>query len=240
MTEAVPREWDGIPCFVCAPGPSLTEDVVKRIRYTRLFSDCRVLLVGDSYRIMPWADAMYACDPKWWKHHKTCNGFVGHKWATHEPPGHNNDEAAKEWGVRLVSGKHQPGYSTDQSLIHYGNNGGHQAINLAILLGSPLIVLAGFDMDKPNGKAHFFGEHPKEVGRSGDYAKFAKHFKQPPEGVEILNTTLTSKLDAYPKVELEEAIARLSSKKVRRDSDHLRDRPEYHPGPDSVGECVAG
>jgi hypothetical protein len=164
---------------------------------------------------MPWADALYGCDARWWNVHKDCDGFTGVKWSSHEQspdgkPSHTNDkrEVAEKYGIRLVNGTAGAGFSTNPELIHYGDNSGFQSVNLAILFGSPYIVLVGFDMRHIGGKSHFFGDHPTGVFQRGEYESFAAKFDKapPPDGVTIINATPGSALKCYPMMELETAI----------------------------------
>lgn len=160
---------------------------------------------------MPWADVLYGCEPRWWGVHKDCNGFAGVKWSTHDKDSTANDktEAAESYGINIVKGAPGAGFSTDPGVIHYGDNSGFQAVNLAILLGSPYIVLVGFDMRHVSGKSHFFGDHPRDLYQRNEYESFALKFdKAPaPDGVEIINATPNSALTCYPMVTLDEAIA---------------------------------
>jgi len=169
------------------------------------------VVVQDAYRIMPWADVLYGCDARWWDAHAGCMGFSGDKWSTHSRDGCADDkyETAEKYGLRLVKGEPGAGFSTNPSVIHYGDNSGFQAVNLAILLGSTYIVLVGFDMRHISGKSHFFGDHPKGLFQRAEYESFAKKFdKAPaPDGVTIINATPGSALKCYPIWTLNQAIA---------------------------------
>lgn len=159
---------------------------------------------------MPWADKLYGCDARWWDCYDG-TGFTGEKWSTHgNPKTSTNDkrETADKYGLNLVRGEPGDGFSLDPAIIHYGENSGFQAINLALLLGSRYIVLIGFDM---GGKGHFFGDHPSSLLNQDNYAKwvpnFAKAAELLPEGIRIVNATPGSRLDCFPMMSLEQAIA---------------------------------
>lgn len=205
--------WDA-PCIVAATGPSLTEGVVRLVRYLRIASKWRVMAVQDAYKAMPWADAMYGSCPSWWRLHKDCAGFNGKKWASHEiGPAHLNDnsEAADKWNVSLVAGQDGSGFSFEQDHIHYGSNSGFQAINLALLLGCKRIVLVGFDMRLVSGRSHFFGDHPQPLHQNKDehYRAYIKHYdraaKKLPSDVSIINATPGSALQCFPMMSFEDA-----------------------------------
>jgi hypothetical protein len=205
-------DWQGEPCIVAAPGPSLTPDVVARVRKARWFDRWRVVAVQDAYRLMPWADALYGCDPRWWNIHKDCNGFAGEKWSTHENDDANNKTAqAEAFGIRIVKGEQSSEFSFDPGVISYGKNSGFQAINLALLKGCRRIVLVGFDMRSIKGQSHFFGDHPPGVNGRTDYEMFIPAFtwasKQMPKDVRIVNATPDSALTCFKMRSLEDALA---------------------------------
>jgi len=215
MQFEIQADWAGEPCFVAAPGPSLTPEVVSKVRMTRWVDQWRVIAVQDAYKLMPWADAMYGCNPSWWRVHKDCNGFAGEKWSTHEVGNNLNDkrEAAELYKINIVRGKDGDEFSFDPGVIHYGSNSGFQAINLAILKGCTQIVLVGFDMRHVGGKSHFFGDHPKELHTNTDqhFRGYVKRFdraaKNLPAHISIVNATPGSALTSFRMTSLEEAIA---------------------------------
>jgi hypothetical protein len=231
--QRINPSWTGEPCFVAAPGPSLTQEVVAKVRMTRWIERWRVIAVQDAYRLMPWADAMYGCNPSWWRVHKDCNGFAGEKWSTHELKNNLNDkrEAAELYGVNLVAGSDGDEFSFDPGVIHYGSNSGFQAINLALLKGCRQIVLVGFDMRHVDGKSHFFGDHPKELHTNEDHhfrgyvKRFDRAAKHLPEDVCVVNATPGSALTSFRMMDLETAIA-----EVQRDRSVYCDRPIAHAG----------
>jgi hypothetical protein len=185
---------------VAAPGPSLVA-----VRHHP------IIVVQDAYRMIPWADVLYGCDPKWWRYHD--GAFEGEKWSTHDRSKHSaNDktEAHEKWNVHCVTGAHGSTFSLDPSVINYGSNSGFQAINLAILFSCEHIILIGFDMQKTGEKAHFFGDYPENLQTGTEYTEFAKHFdiaaKKLPAHIRIVNATPVSALQCFPKMSLEQAL----------------------------------
>ena len=148
---AVPKCWRGERVIVAAPGPSLTQEVADRCK------GIRTIVVQDAWRLMPWADVLYGCDAKWWDVHNGCPDFAGEKWSTHDDGTNSKLDVARKYGVSLVAGKAADGFSLNSTVIHYGSNSGHQAVNLAILMGAVRVVLVGFDMRKVDGKSPFLG-----------------------------------------------------------------------------------
>lgn len=176
---------------------------------------------------MPWADALYGCDLKWWRLHG--DKFSGEKWSTHsannfDPHMDDKSEAVK-WGVNLVRGRAGEGFSFDPGVIHYGSNSGFQAINLAILKGAKTIVLVGFDMRRVEGEAHFFGEHPEGLARCADYGVFLPDFARAAKtlnGVRVVNTTKNSALTCFEKATFYD--------EIWRNCRLYRHRPDAHAG----------
>jgi hypothetical protein len=181
----------------------------------------RVVAVNDAYKVLPQADALYACDNAWWEIHQDCAGFTGEKWSSHEqepdgkePHGNDKRKVADAYGVNLIAGKDGDEFSFDPGFIYYGSNSGFQAINLALLMGCRTIVLVGFDMRHVEGKAHYFGDHPDGLAtiRDESYRAFVKHYERAakllPADVAIVNATPGSALTCFPMMELEDALFR--------------------------------
>ena len=158
-------------------------------------------------------DHLYAADRNWWSFHVAdiARDFDGKCWSCETPAKSNwggKDYAA--WGITLldcVTQDHK-GLSREPGVIHSGGNSGYQAINLAYLFGATRIILLGFDMHNHSGKSHFFGDHPPQVGASGMKPdRFIASFRTiKPEkyGIEIINCTRETALDAFPRHRLED------------------------------------
>lgn len=207
MLQRINKRWDGF-CIVAAPGPSLSEEV------GRACAGLPVVAVNDAWRRVPAAEVLYACDRSWWDHHEGCPEFAGERWSSHGNAGHNDKhDCAKRHALNLVAGKADEGFSRDPALIHYGDNSGFQAVNLALhFLGwQGRIALVGFDMRKVGGVRHFFGEHPPglRVTQNGYQTwpkKFARAAEMLPAGVEIVNCTPGSALTCFRMMDLRDAL----------------------------------
>lgn len=202
-TPVGPRGWH--ECIIAASGPSLSPEVAERCRGRR------VIAVNDAYRLLPFADVLYAGDGDWWEVHHGCPDFAGEKWTVHNPRVTNgNAVMAARYGLHVVAGASQidaGGFSLRPERIHYGNCSGFQAINLALLFGATRIVLVGFDMRVVDGKRHFFGDHPEPLGNLGKYEHFLPAFdhaaKTLPKHIQIVNCTPGSALRSFPMAELQ-------------------------------------
>lgn len=205
--ERVAPGFAGRRVVIAAPGPSLTAEVADLCR------DEIVIAVNDAWRLLPWAKMLYACDGSWWQFHDGCPEFQGEKWTSHGlRPMNDKREIADRYGLRIVRGELKPGFSRDAAVLHYGHNGGFQAVNLALLMGGNPLVLVGFDMRPVEGRSHFFGEHPRPLRHTTSYQPFIRHFETAardlPKGLQILNATPASALKCFPFVDLAELLGR--------------------------------
>lgn len=122
--------------------------------------------------------------------------------------------AAQKYGlhcVRLAKGRDE--ILTDEpGLLGWGGNSGFHALNLAVQCGARRVVLVGFDLTLDYG-THWHGRHPK--GLNNPNAAALRRWRrvlddQAPRlkalGVEVINASPISALEAYPKAGLEEAL----------------------------------
>ena len=208
IRERIEPIWQDMAAIVAATGPSLTEDVAERCRRAHEAGTHAVIAVSDAWRLMPWADALYSCDGRWWDLHKP--DFAGKRWSSHHMPDNDKRAAAERHGLNLVRGQGGKGFSFDPERIFYGSNSGFQAVNLALLFGARRLVLAGFDMRVVAGRSHFFGEHPPGLRRTSNHQNFIRAFEVAaaslPVGIEILNATPESALKCFPGIDLDQAL----------------------------------
>jgi hypothetical protein len=206
QTETIARRWhDDEIVVVAATGPSLTPEVARLVR------DRPVVAVSDAWRMIPSAAVLYSCDAPWWRHHDGARAFAGERWSSHGGNAQNDKAAVAEaYSVRLVAGRPGDTFSRDPAVIHFGNNSGFQALNVAILMGARRIVLVGYDMRVVDRRRHFFGDHPKGLINSVDYRLFAPHFAAAARALEpdvaIINATPGSALTCWPMMPLAEAL----------------------------------
>lgn len=142
---------------------------------------------------------MYACDDHWWDRYygEINRDFAGELWT-------QSEKSARKYKLKHWAGQSMPGLGRQK--IHFGNNSGYQAINLAYLLGATKIILLGFDMKRQAGKTHFFGDHPYHKNHQGpndqimqrwckNFVQLAAELKQ--EGVVVYNATRETALTAF-------------------------------------------
>ena len=142
---------------------------------------------------------MYACDDHWWDRYvaEIKRDFAGELWT-------QSVRSGKRYGINVWEGQSMPGLGRKK--IHFGNNSGYQAINLAYLLGAKSIILLGFDMKRQAGKTHFFGDHPYHKNHQGpndevmqrwcrNFVQLAADLEQ--EGVKVYNCSRETALKAF-------------------------------------------
>lgn len=211
LQTVITRRWPSSTVIVAGTGPSLSKEVADACA-PRLYP---TIAVNDAYQLFPKADILYACDAKWWDHHDGVKSFTGERWSCHSSGKDDKLACAERWGLKLVRGSPSKGFSTNQAVIHYGQNSGFQAINLAMLFGAKRVLLVGFDMrniplPRNNLQRHFFGNHHHSL-RNSDPSVFIKNFEQAarlmlPGGPQVINCTPGSALKCFPSMELDKAL----------------------------------
>lgn len=195
MTWAIPRLWSAASVAVLASGPSMSAQAAEQVRAAGLPS----IAVNTTFRLAPWAAMLYAADAAWWHHTPDAHRFAGLKVTMEDVP-----------GVHRIGRGGKVGYSDDPVELHTFGNSGAQAIQIAAKAGASRILLLGMDMDG----SHWHGEHPTPLRSTVrdlypiwcDWmAVLATELAQ--RDIEVLNCSPTSRLEHWPKVALEDALA---------------------------------
>lgn len=211
------RSWATVVC--AATGPSFSEQQAVDIAHAQYRGACKVIAINDNWRLLPTADVLYACDGKWWDVHLAAiraSGFTGELWTQDRraAPGYVPDAAKRQGpalaGMHFVPSKSDPGLATIDR-VHNGRNSGYQAANLAYLFGARRIILVGYDMQRTNGKQHWFGDHPKSLGNQLPFEVCIQHFgilagDLERAGVEVINATEQTALRCFKQLPLAEAL----------------------------------
>lgn len=164
-----------------------------------------VIAVNDCWRLYPDAAILYACDEQWWdRYHRDTENFTGQRWT-------QSREAAQKYFLEYIEGRSGAGFSTTSGLILHNWNSGAQAMQLAWQFGARRLVLVGFDCGPMDGKVHWFGDHPRGLINESPWQMFVTGFEQMAKdckeaGIEVINTSLRSKLSAFEKMSLVEAL----------------------------------
>lgn len=143
--------WSIVTTFFClASGPSMCAEDAEAVR-----GHGKVIAIGNTGELAPFADILYSADPSWWKHYGERHaGFNGRRVAL--------AHADLPAGVDGVAHRNSLGLGLD--CVHTGCNSGYQAINLAFLGGATTIVLLGYDMQHTGGRFHWHADHPRPLG----------------------------------------------------------------------------
>lgn len=162
-------------------------------------------MINTTYKLAPWADMLYACDERWWDYYKGAPDFEGIKVSQSAVACETYDD------IHQVQGKMGTTLSTDPKFIHYGQNSGFQALNLACFLGARRVLLLGYDMQRTDGKCHHHGPHPKSLKQPVSFDKWCQHFaKAAPQieamGVEVINCTARTALKCFRRADLKEVL----------------------------------
>lgn len=195
---------------IVASGPS-----AKTIDFDSLRSRINVAVINESYRLCPWADVLYACDPEWWRQRAdSVKKFSGLK------IGFGSDPVPVMKNFHRVQARKRPvGYVEDlcfdePGIIGTGGNSGFQLMNLVAQFGVTGIGLIAYDMNLTSG-VHWHGNHPAPL-RNPDESRFkdwgGKMDRVAPalrsHGIDVINCSANSSLRAYPKMTVEAMLER--------------------------------
>lgn len=191
-------DWTGETVVIVASGPT----AVKHDLYAAVGA-AKFMVINNSWRLAPWADALFACDHAWWKNENGCPDFGGLKITSDHLASREYEEIKH---VRCSRVTDILNVEADDE-IGWGGNSGFGAINLAVKFKAKRIVLVGFDLRIDKGN-HWHGSHPPHMHNphNGNVYRWrraidaaAKVMEQ--QGIEVLNCSPVSKLENYPKVE---------------------------------------
>jgi hypothetical protein len=175
-------EWTGHAAVVVGSGPSSLTAPLELYRTRAKF-----IVVNESWKLAPWADALFATDEAWWHENGGLPEFKGRRFSA-------SPRCAKQYGLELFC-------ST-------GANSGLRAIYLAQRLGANPIYLVGFDMHAQRG-VHW--HRPYERLRNPGQAEMKRWMLETDwaydrlwqRGVRVFNCTPGSALKKYPYVPFE-------------------------------------
>lgn len=224
--------WTGLTVVLIAGGPSLTMEQVHQVRVARELDRVRVIGVNDAFLVAPWIDISYFSDAKWgkWMTDGIDKPKLGLKadevrlrWRTYcgqKCSIQNSMSGITDPAVHIMRNHHFPihgvGLSRDPGALVTGRHGGFQALNIAILSGAETVLLLGYDAkDGPNGEKHYHGDHPSQSSPDiyphmrAAFSLAEKDIKA--TGVRVINCSLESAIDTFPKMALEQALAEVGA-----------------------------
>lgn len=190
--------------IVCASGPSMSHVNLQRLRQ---FSTWKIIVVNNTWELIPWADVLYAGDAQWWERYglRAVQEFQGEKWTSDY-----NTSAMFDINHIARHGFNR-GLCRKRDSINSGGNSGYQAVNLAYHFGAKRIVLLGFDMHRDNG-GHWHGEHEGMLSAPEKHiVKWIEMFEDMADdlkraGVSVVNATPGSALRCFPRESMVDAL----------------------------------
>ena len=188
-----PPNWIGKTVICIASGPSLLVEDCERARA----SGHPVIVTNTTFRLCPWADALFGFDARWWKlyHEEVFSTFAGRKVSS--------SQLAGKYGVEVIPRRYR--------------NSGACSVSWAIDQGAAKIILLGFDSALGRGgESHHHGDHPeglRNVESINDwprqFALLAKHAMR--RGVKIVNASCKTALKCFPVETLSNALREASN-----------------------------
>lgn len=205
MNSTHNRNWDTVVCI--ASGPSLTQEQVDYA----IQSDAYTIAVNDNYKLCN-PDIVYAADILWWIEHyknvvETCDSEL---WTLQHVPRSVCRKVECKRDFNEIPFNRGLGLGTE--VLHHGGNSGYHAINLSFLFGAKKIILIGYDHQRTNDKAHWFGDHPKKFPKNASHMniwlnKFdilANDCKK--HNVDLVNCSIETAITSCRRSNLEEEI----------------------------------
>ncbi len=187
---------------ICASGPSM---IYTDVAHLRRFRSWRVMVINNTWELIPWAHVLYACDFQWWARYGTAaEAFAGQKWTL-------SSAAQLRYGINRIERGQGAGLCTEPGHINTGGNGGYQAINLAWHMGAKRIVLLGYDMHRKNG-GHWHGEHEGMLSAPESHINAWRRNFEPlandmaKAGVSVINATTGTALECFERMPMVEAL----------------------------------
>lgn len=238
---SVPREWEGETCFILAGGESL-----KGFDASVLRGRGRVIAIKEAGLTMaPWADVLYWADAFW------CDGDStrkenGSRLYLHKGKYKITRATCRRTGshdVKRLLSDQRMALSEDPTRLAGICSGGN-CINLAALFGAKRIVLLGYDMGGVNWdgrprKAHKDNGTTYRTRFMPSIGKMAAPLQQ--RGVAVINANPESRLDCFPKMTLEEILAKEPETKTSTAPKTAAAKPEDKDAPaPEAAENAAG
>ncbi len=197
-------DWRGRDVVCIASGPSLTAEDVALVRASGL----PVIVCNTSFRLAPWADALFAFDFRYWE--------------TRDPSTGMNylDETSRVFrGLRYCRSelaRNLPGVIScfGRPWFWGFGNSGICAITLAQSARARRAIMLGYDCKLgPGGLPHWHGRHPEPRSNCLSLPKWPEQFNRlsklcKARGFRVVNATRDTALECFPRMTLEEALAR--------------------------------
>lgn len=197
-------DWSSDKVVIVGSGPSAIDAPIGIAK-----GAAKVVAINDSWRLVPWADLLYACDGRWWRTNGGMTKFEGLK-VTSDLDMHAD---CLKWGIHFVRCNRQTDTLVMRpGVVGWGGNSGFQALNLAVQFGARHIILVGLDMHLSDG-IHW--HPPRDVPLHDPSEINIKRWRRAIDGLapslkalgaNVINCSPTSALTSYPKQTLQQAL----------------------------------
>lgn len=191
LARELAGRWEGRAVACLASGPSLTVDDCETVRVAGV----PAIVTNTTFRLCPWADALYAMDRQWWLAHlrELDRDFQGLRVTMHLMPHRFGTIAMRSCGFKSY------------------NHSGAGAISLALWGGAKRVILLGYDCQHTGGRAHWHGDHPGKLGNAKTVDRWGPCYdglrqRMDRAGVEYVNCTRETALD-WPRGSLAQSLA---------------------------------
>lgn len=167
-----------------------------------------MIAVNLAIRWAPWADALYACDERWWDAYKA-------DWQGTEAEKYTISELAGErYGLRVLENAGREGFDGRPWALKHGGIGGYQAVHLAAHFGAGRIVLLGYDMEPDrNGRLHWHADHntPLHNPKPAEFGGWCREFDALAQelrkrNIEVVNCSRSTALTCFPRMDLADVL----------------------------------
>jgi len=202
----VTPDWKGETAYIIAGGPSVL------MQNLRVLKGRRVIVINSSYEAYPEADILFFGDKKWLNEHITRDLFRAFK-GRHVTINSQEYPDMPMRRLKQVRPAKCGGFSEDRTGVCGLRTNLQGAMNLAAHLGVVRIVLLGADMKRSaSGRTHHHRAHPwpnKPGNRTWSIQMRELRLIAPAlaaRNIEVINTSLDSRIDWWPKMSLTQAI----------------------------------
>jgi hypothetical protein len=182
-------DWAGRTVVCIASGPSLTAKDCELVRA----SGHPVVVTNTTFRLCPWADALFGFDAKWWKLYRKEVGAVF---------------KGRCFTASPVAAKYGPESLWGVPWFRIYRNSGACAVSLALSGGAAKVVMLGFDAGWDGTKRHWHGDHPAGLENAGTMGDWPRQFEGLAKyagkgGIPVVNASRRTRLACFPRGELE-------------------------------------
>lgn len=183
--------WKGEQAVCIASGPSLCPEDCELVKNSAL----RTMVVNTSFRLAPWADALYAMDALWWKQYK-------------------DEVLATFSGLKLSLANYAPGIVPTKGRLYppgHGNSGSY-GISALIVMGVSRVLLLGYDCKfSDDGKKHWHEDHPPGMGNAMSIKRWPYQFDMiakyaASHNVQVINCSRDTALTCFERGHLEKEL----------------------------------